>query len=139
MWIPVLNERAMRRPTFVEGARVSMADGQTWSLSGRRADQADPEYDAMLRVVYEAEDEAEQLRSELALTIFLLSRNYQLTSDAYQDLLDFQPGDPALIEMQQTVHVLAVSARPFVLIHNPAEAVRLLSRVRGYFQAFWPR
>lgn len=30
-----------------------MADGRTWSLPGRRADQADPEYDAMPRVVCE--------------------------------------------------------------------------------------
>jgi hypothetical protein len=114
------DEQALRRPTFVEGARIPLADGQTWSLPERRADQADPEYDAMLRVVFEAEDEAERLHSELALTIFLLARNYQLTPDLYQELLNFPPGDPALVAMQRAVHALAIEQWGHLMPDEPA-------------------
>jgi hypothetical protein len=119
-WGLMADEQALRRPTFVEGARVPLADGQTWSLPGRQADQADPEYDAMLRLVFEAEDEAERLRSELALIVFLLSRNYQLTPDLYQELLDFPPGDPALVEMQRAVHALAIEQMGHLMPDEPA-------------------
>lgn len=122
-WGLMADEQALRRPTFVEGARVPLADGQTWSLPRRRADQADPEYDEMLKVVFEAEDEAERLRSELALTIFLLSRNYQLTPEAYQELLDFPPGDPTLVELQQAVHALAVEQMGHLMLYGPAPGV----------------
>jgi hypothetical protein len=104
------DEKALRRPTFVEGRRVVLADGQSWSLPTHRADRADPEYDAILRMVREAEDASDRLRSELALTIFLLSRNYQLTPDVLQEILGFSPDDPALVVMQQTVHALAVES-----------------------------
>ena len=102
------DERALRRPTFAEGRRLTLADGQTWSLPERPADHDDPKYDAMLRMIGEAEDEADRLRSELALSIFLLARNYELTPEAFQVLLDFAPGDPAQAQMQRDVHALAV-------------------------------
>jgi hypothetical protein len=105
----MVNERSVQRTSFVEGTNVVLADGQTWSLPERRLDHDDHEYDAMLRMVCEAEDEAERLRAELALTIFLLNRNYELSPELYQTLLDFEPGDPALAALQRDVHGLALS------------------------------
>ena len=61
----------------------------------------------MLREVVEAEDAADLLRAELALAIYLLSRNYHLTSKDFQEILEFAPGDPALAEMQRSVHEIA--------------------------------
>jgi hypothetical protein len=103
------DERALRRPVFVEGTSVVLADGQSWSLPERRRDRDDPEYDGMLRMILEAEDVAERLRSELALTIFLLSRNYELSPEHYRTLLGFESGDPALATLQRDVHALVVA------------------------------
>ena len=105
----MVDERTLRRAAFVEGTNVVLADGQSWSLPGRRLDHDDPEYVAMLRMVREAEDATERLRAELALTIFLLSRNYEISPELYQTLLDFEPGDPALTVLQRDVHALALA------------------------------
>jgi hypothetical protein len=102
------DERSLRQPTFVEGTRIPLADGQTWSLPWRWSDQADPEYDAMLRAILEAEDESDRLRAELALTLFLLARNYRLTPDIYRRLLDFRPRSPLLEQMQRAVRAFTV-------------------------------
>ncbi len=97
-------EQSARRPAFKEGTRIVLADGQAWSLPGRWSDRDDPEFDAILRAVFEAEDVADRLRHELALTILLLSRNYQLGPGDYQALLGFPPGAAALATMQRTLH-----------------------------------
>jgi hypothetical protein len=99
-----MDERAARRPTFGEGTGIRLADGQTWTLPGRSPEAEDPEFDGIIRAVFEAEDDAERLRSELALTILLLSRNYDLKPGDYQRLLGYRPNDPALAEMQRAVH-----------------------------------
>jgi hypothetical protein len=105
----MLDERALRRTAFVAGTNVVLADGQSWTLPERRLDHDDPEYVAMLRMVHEAEDRSEVLRAELALTIFLLSRNYELTPELYRTLLDFEPGDPDLVALQSEIHALALA------------------------------
>lgn len=104
----MVDERAARRSTFADGTGVRMANGQVWVLPGRLADADDPEYDACLLAVVEAEDRTELLRAELALTILLLSRNYHLKPGDFQDLLGFAPDDPALGEMQDAVHEVAI-------------------------------
>src|SRR5437763_1354519 len=91
---PMLDESRARRPGFVEGAWVRLSDGSEWSLPRRDPTCVDPEYDAQLRAVFEAEDSAGVLRAELALTIFLLLRNYVLPPRDLSRLLTFAPGDP---------------------------------------------
>ncbi|MBV8608013.1 MAG: hypothetical protein JO034_11220, partial [Singulisphaera sp.] len=61
----MLDEQARRRSTFSEGTTIRLADGQFWSLPGRRSDHSDPEYDATFVAIFEAEDVAERLRAEL--------------------------------------------------------------------------
>jgi hypothetical protein len=95
-------------PTFIDGTRVVLADGQSWALPVYELDQIDAEYEATLKAIGEAEDGPERLRFELALTILLLSRNYQFGPSDFQDLLDFEPGDPAKAELQGAVHNLVV-------------------------------
>jgi hypothetical protein len=106
----VPDEPSARRAEFAPGATVVLADGQGWSLPLRDAARDDPEYDALLDAVAEAEDTAERLRAELALTIFLLDRNYALNPDEIRALLTFRPGDPRLSEAQAAVHALALES-----------------------------
>ncbi|MBV8229777.1 MAG: hypothetical protein JO329_07325 [Planctomycetaceae bacterium] len=107
----MVDEQARRRVTFNEGTRIRLADGQFWSLPGRWSDHADPEYDATFVAIFEAEDVAERLRAELALTILLLSRNYDLTPEQFQELLGFPPDSPSLLEMQRAVHEMVLGFR----------------------------
>ncbi len=104
----MVDEQARRRSIFNEGTRIRLADGQFWSLPGRWSDHADPEYDATFMAIFEAEDVAERLRAELALTILLLSRNYELTPEQFQELLGFPPDSPSLLEMQRAVHEMVL-------------------------------
>src|SRR3954447_13765680 len=106
-WNFMADEYSLRRPSFAEGTRITLADGQAWSLPDHPPYNDDPEHLALLRGVSEAEDDAERLRAELALAIFLLSRNYDLLPRDYRAILQFEPGDPALAEMQRAVHTLA--------------------------------
>jgi hypothetical protein len=51
-----------------------------------------PDYRSLLRAVREAGDEAERCLAELALAIFLLGCNYELSPVDYQRLLVLPPG-----------------------------------------------
>ena len=104
----MLDEQARRRSTFSEGTTIRLADGQFWSLPGRRSDHSDPEYDATFVAIFEAEDVAERLRAELALTILLLSRNSDPTPEQFQEPLGFPPDSPSLLEMQRAVHEMVL-------------------------------
>jgi hypothetical protein len=103
----MVDEQALRRSTFAEGARIRLANGQAWSFPDHLPYKDDLEHLALLREIIEAEDAADCLRAELALAILLLSRNYNLTPGNFQAILEFAPGDPALSEMQRSVHELA--------------------------------
>jgi hypothetical protein len=105
----MVNEQNRRRPDFVEGTRVRMADGQDWSFPDRLPSKDDREHIAVLREILEVEDRDELLGAELALTIFLLARNYDLTPDDFAAILRFAPGDPAQPRMQAAVHALAMN------------------------------
>jgi hypothetical protein len=108
-----MDEAVSRRSPFYQGRKIRLADGQSWVLPSPSVDSgADftllgPDYRSLLRAVREAEDEAERLLSELALAIFLLGCNYELSPSGYQRLLGFPSGAPELVEVQQEFHRLA--------------------------------
>ncbi len=102
-----IDEASARRPGFVAGPTVRLSDGSEWSLPLREPSGVDLEYDGLLRMVAESSHPDETLRAELALTIFLLTRNYDLTAQSLGRLLRFAPGDPALIVLQRDVHAIA--------------------------------
>ena len=56
----------------------------------------------------EAENEAERLRSEFVLAIYLLGQNYDLSPDNYSALFNLASGDPALKVMQRAFHEMAL-------------------------------
>jgi hypothetical protein len=103
----MLYEQTRRRPSFVEGARIRLADGQTWSLPDHPPYREDEEHIALLRAIGESEDDSERARGELALAILLLSHNYDLSPADYQTILDYPAGDPELVEVQRTLHAVA--------------------------------
>ena len=124
------DEKSLRRPDFLPGCAVRMADGQVWSLPkapdpyAGTADAGtspfadggvlDREYQATIAAVLDAEDEAERLRAELALAILLLTRNYKLRPADYQELLCDRPGSPVIASLQEAFHAVALEhARHF--------------------------
>jgi hypothetical protein len=66
------------------------------------------QYQALTRGIIEAESRSEMLQAELALTIFLLGRKYELNSTSCYQALCFPPGDPLLSETQQALHTLSM-------------------------------
>jgi|GEM_PF-1389145 len=132
------DECSARRPAFVDGPRVRLADGRVWTLPHRDVSRDDPEYDALVAAVFEAEDEAEALRAGLALTIFLLDRNYDLGPDALSALLTFPPGDPDLVELQRDVHALALKSARRTGRASPSEGEHAVPSA-GPFASWWSR
>jgi hypothetical protein len=59
------------------------------------------DYSGLLQALYEVESESERRLAELALAIFLLGQNYQLSPVDYQRLLGFAPHSPELTESQR--------------------------------------
>jgi len=116
----MLDENALRRPDFLPGRPIRLADGQRWTFPlppgehcpgvGDGAAQEEVGtlfgygYSATLAAVLEAADEFERLQAELALAIFLLGRNYDLSPVSFQEILCFEKSDPSLAAMQAVLH-----------------------------------
>ena len=108
-----MDEAVRRRSRFYRGREIELADDQPWILPSRGVEseayftRLGPDYRSLLRAVREAGDEAERRLAELALAIFLLGCNYELSPIDYQRLLVFPPGASELVEVQQEFHRLA--------------------------------
>lgn len=81
-----------------------------WWLPLRDPQLPDPEYDGLLEAVYDAEDRPSGLHAEFVLLIFLMTRNYDLPADVLNALLSFPAGDPALTQLQASVHELVIES-----------------------------
>ena len=80
----------------------------------------------MCRTVCESEDEAELARSELAMTVMLLRRNYSLSPRQFQEILGFDDDPETRFSVQSAVHHhLFESGR------IPSQAAELLEASRG--------
>jgi hypothetical protein len=127
---PMIDERVKRRPGFIPGMPIRLADHQEWwvpapsDLRGPDAGSDDPEYAYLLEAVDDAEDAAELRRAELALGIFLLSRNYQFSPSEFAELLEVPPGSPRFEVVRAAFRGMAdahVPRRPPVEAVPPAE------------------
>ncbi len=110
--LPHPSEASFRRPDFLGGLPVRLADGGEWVLAGpREVAQGEPALRvavvALLGEIDEAEEEADQLRGELALAIHLLARNYDLEPADYAGLLAFSPDDPRRADLRESFRALA--------------------------------
>jgi hypothetical protein len=111
--MPMIDEQICRRASFQEVTSIQLADGQRWWLPELSIDSRDAVLHSLVKAVVCGSDEQEEaLRDQLALTMVLLSRNYQLSPDLYPQLFSFEPDDPARDELQRVVRELALSA-PF--------------------------
>ena len=108
-----LDEIALRKPGYSEGIKVTMADGQQWTIPKPRirfkprivdgkveiggGPSFGPEFDDKLDIllgVAEA-DPAERLRVKFEVAVRLLATNYNLEPENFADLIVLEPGDPA--------------------------------------------
>jgi len=109
----MLDEKALRKPGFTEGHKVTLADGQEWTfprprirLKPRIVDgkveigggpSFGPEYDDQLDALFGAVevDPVERLRVKFEMAVRLLSANYDLKHEDYSELIVLEPGEPA--------------------------------------------
>ena len=104
----MLDEQTKRRSDFCQGMNIRLFNGHFWTLPIRDEFSIDPDLDALLVAIMDAEDRADRLRLELAMAILLLNRNYELSPDEISSLLQFPPGDHNLEKFQEDLHGLAV-------------------------------
>jgi hypothetical protein len=104
-----LDEVTLRRPDFVEGEPVVLADGQTWQLrrplvrfTPAETDSGfavvlslnnDPQYGALYRRYEAVEPGCPVMAESLALARAVLLANYDLTADQVGELLQFGASD----------------------------------------------
>jgi hypothetical protein len=107
-----LDERALRKPEFVEGEPIRLGDGHVWHFprpiveayavpdasghfrfDGIRRRQFGAEFDRKLDAFRASDGLADQMEALLNLAVDLLSRNYDLKADEFAQLLVWRPGD----------------------------------------------
>jgi len=109
----VVDELSSRRSRFRPGNPICLANDQEWTFPAPAADSefavesAEAEYLGLIHAVQEAEDQSEQRLAELALAIFLIGLNYQLSSTALANLFTFQPRSQKLTNSQHAFESLA--------------------------------
>ena len=108
-----LDEQCLRKPGFVEGNKVTLADGQEWMLPKPRlrfkpaiidgrveiggGPSFGPEFDDKLDILFGVTDSdpSERLRIKFELAVKLLAANYDLQPDDFAELIVLEPGNPA--------------------------------------------
>ncbi len=109
----VVDELSNRRSRFQPGNPICLANDQEWTFPAPAADlefaveSAEAEYLGLIHVVREAEDQSERWLAELALAIFLIGLNYQLSSTDLENLFTFQPRSQELTNSQHAFESLA--------------------------------
>jgi len=83
-----------------------MADNQEWSFADPPAPGIDAEYDGLFVARREAENCEEVLQIELAISILLLSRNYNLIPADYRSIFDFEDDRERLGAVQAAVSAM---------------------------------
>jgi hypothetical protein len=128
----VLDEKALRKPGFVEGNKVTLADGQEWVLPKPRirlkprivdgrveiggGPSFGPEFDDKLDILFGVSDAdpAERLRVKFEVAVRLLAANYELKAGDFAELLVIEPGDPASDERweQLSSALMGIAPKP---------------------------
>ena len=103
----MVDEKSRRLTDFQTGVDVLLSDGQHWTLPEPERSPNDPDLIAICEAITEAEDRDDRLRLELALLIFLIKKNYELSADEIGYLLEFPPGDAPLVQLQGDLRKLS--------------------------------
>jgi hypothetical protein len=153
------DEQARRRPSFLPGLGLRLADGQVWSLpipADAEGDPAvssmawdDPGYQAILRALVDAQEEGERFRAELALAIHLLSWNYNVDRETLGVLFDDQEGERVGVDIARSLSELAcahlgvgtvsgrVQADPRSILDDLRDEIRRLVQVASRSLGRW--
>jgi hypothetical protein len=128
----MLDEKALRKPGFQEGTKVTLADGQDWVFPKPRirftprivggkveingGPSFGPELDNQLDILFgvaEA-DPAERLRVKFEIAVRLLAANYDLKPTDFARLIVLEPGDPASDERwdQLSSAIMGIAPKP---------------------------
>jgi len=106
-------ELGSRRPTYLGGKGLRLANGEVWNFPRpatvpRGLDGERPHHE-LARAIHEADNEADRGLAELALAIFLLGLNYDLTPEDHQELLAFEPDSDALHDWRTGLRAIATA------------------------------
>lgn len=127
-------ELGRRRPTFWGGRGIRLANGEVWNLPGPeaafRSNEGRTSYPALARAICEADGESDRGLAELALAIFLLNLNYDLSSADLQELLAFEPGSDALRGWREALREMAASHVKFLREVSSADPTSTASDAR---------
>lgn len=126
------DEARSRRPDFLGGPAVRLADGQEWSFpkpmvrirprveGGKVVAVAGSftfggDYDRKIEAYHSAADGSEQSVALMGMAVDLLTRNYDLGDDDLADLFTFTVGDEAGDAMRREITevVLGISPKLF--------------------------
>ena len=108
-----VNELLSRRPSFRDGVRIRLADGEMWVFPAppkpveSKSVLFGTEYMGLIQAIMEAEERSEQCLAELAFAIYLLKCNYSLTSADFEYLLGFSPESSESADSQVAFHLIA--------------------------------
>ncbi len=137
----MLDEKALRKPTWQDGHKVTMADGQEWTFpkprirfrpkvaaDGRVDIRGGPsfgsEYDDQIDVLFGAVevDPVERLRVKFEVIVRLLLSNYDLAPADFAELIVLEPGDPASDERWDELSrlLLGDTPKPSPVISEPS-------------------
>lgn len=127
------DERALRRPEFLQGPKVTLGDGGDWYLpsptvrlfpirgeDGRIAVGGGPsfgaEYEAMMDELADCdpEDATARLTVQFRMATLLLTRNYDLTDRDLRELLVIDVDDPECRERWQEINRALTGRSPKV-------------------------
>ncbi len=114
----VVDESICRRLRFRTGTPITLADHQVWTFPAPTADlesasvAAEGEYLGLIHAILDSEDQSERRLAELALAIFLVSLNYQLSSGQLAELFSFGLRSPELVESQRAFRTARARSHP---------------------------
>ena len=127
----MLDERALRRPSFTAGPQVTLGDGGTWTLpvpslrlfpvpgeDGRLVIGGGPsfgaEYEALMDdlVDCDAGDTRARLTIQFRIVVLLLTRNYDLSNRQLRDLLVIDADDPICRERWMVINQAITGRAP---------------------------
>jgi hypothetical protein len=126
----MLDEKALRKPGFSEGHKVTLADGQEWTFPKPRmrfrpkivdgrvdvdgGPSFGPEFDVSLDVLFGVVDvePIERLRVKFEMAVRLLGANYDLMPEDFASLIVLEPDDPASDERWEQLSRVIMGLAP---------------------------
>jgi hypothetical protein len=140
----VVDELSTRRSRFRPGTPIRLANDQEWTFPAPTADSefavesGEAEYLGLIHALLESEDQGERRLAELALAIFLIGLNYELSSSELASLFTFRPRSHELADSQHAFeslardHILSLARREKLLLAVPSSGPKKGPRGRRF-------